>query len=49
MIKWSIELGEFDIKYKPRMVIKAQALANFMVECTIDNPEVAGRKDTLRR
>ena len=25
LIKWAIELGEFDINYKPRMTIKAQA------------------------
>ncbi|XP_074351430.1 uncharacterized protein LOC141690540 [Apium graveolens] len=29
LIKWKIELGEFDIKYKPRTAIKAQALADF--------------------
>ncbi|XP_074360196.1 uncharacterized protein LOC141700299 [Apium graveolens] len=32
LIKWAIELGEFDIKYKPRTAIKAQALADFVVE-----------------
>ncbi|XP_074374076.1 uncharacterized protein LOC141714456 [Apium graveolens] len=32
LIKWAIELGEFDIKYKPQMEIKAQALADFVVE-----------------
>ncbi|KAK1363005.1 hypothetical protein POM88_038566 [Heracleum sosnowskyi] len=44
LIKWAIELGEFDIKYKPRTAIKAQALVDFMVECTIDNQEVGGQK-----
>ncbi|KAK1404438.1 hypothetical protein POM88_004043 [Heracleum sosnowskyi] len=44
LIKWAIELGEFDIKYKRRTAIKAQALADFMVECTIDNQKVGGRK-----
>ena len=42
LIKWAIELGEFDINYKPQMAIKAQALADFVVECTIDNEEVGG-------
>ena len=37
LIKWAIELGEFDIRYKPWTAIKAQALANFLVECTISN------------
>ena len=45
LIKWAIELGEFDIKYKPRLAIKAQALADFVVECTIDNQEVGGQED----
>ncbi|XP_074355754.1 uncharacterized protein LOC141695406 [Apium graveolens] len=40
-----IELGEFDIRYKPRTAIKAQALADFVVECTIDNQEVRGQVD----
>ncbi|XP_020235082.1 uncharacterized protein LOC109814953 [Cajanus cajan] len=32
MMKWSIELSEFAIKYEPRGAIKAQALADFLVE-----------------
>ncbi|KAL8134606.1 hypothetical protein AgCh_009579 [Apium graveolens] len=47
LIKWAIELGEFDIKYKPRMAIKTQALADFLVECTISNQEVGGQEDTI--
>nr|KYP35075.1 Retrovirus-related Pol polyprotein from transposon 17.6 [Cajanus cajan] len=34
MMKWSIELSEFAIKYKPRGAIKAQVLADFLVELT---------------
>ncbi|XP_038973752.1 uncharacterized protein LOC120105406 [Phoenix dactylifera] len=38
--KWAIELGEFDIEYRPRPAIKAQTLADFIVECTVpDEPE----------
>ncbi|XP_074322944.1 uncharacterized protein LOC141659908 [Apium graveolens] len=48
LIKWAIELGEFDIKYKPRTTIKAQALTDFVVECTIDNKEVQGHKNTFQ-
>ena len=44
IIKWATELGEFDIKYRSRTTIKAQALVDFMVECTIANQEVGGRK-----
>ncbi|KAK3032309.1 hypothetical protein RJ639_036266 [Escallonia herrerae] len=35
LVNWSIELGEFDIEYKPRTTIKAQALADFIIECTL--------------
>ncbi|KAK3043190.1 hypothetical protein RJ639_001623 [Escallonia herrerae] len=35
LVSWSIELGEFDIHYKPRPSIKGQALADFIVECTL--------------
>ena len=44
LIKWAIELGEFDIQYKPRMAIKAHALADFRVECTINDQEVEGQE-----
>ncbi|XP_075479477.1 uncharacterized protein LOC142520370 [Primulina tabacum] len=32
MVKWTIELGEYDIEYKPRVAIKAQALTDFLIE-----------------
>ncbi|KAK2997940.1 hypothetical protein RJ639_025715 [Escallonia herrerae] len=35
LIPWSVELGEFDIHYRPRPSIKRQALADFIVECTL--------------
>ncbi|KAK3005556.1 hypothetical protein RJ639_016354 [Escallonia herrerae] len=34
LVPWSIELGEFDIHYRPRPLIKGQALADFIIECT---------------
>ena len=34
LVKWVIELIEFDIRYKPRIVIKGQVLADFIVEFT---------------
>ncbi|KAK3033290.1 hypothetical protein RJ639_033221 [Escallonia herrerae] len=42
LVNWSIELGEFDVQYKPRTAIKAQALADFIVECTLpeDPPQL---------
>ncbi|KAK3041331.1 hypothetical protein RJ639_002312 [Escallonia herrerae] len=35
LVNWSVELVEFDIQYKPRTAIKAQALADFIVKCTL--------------
>jgi hypothetical protein len=32
--KWAIELSMYDIVYKPRTAIKAQALSDFVVEST---------------
>ncbi|XP_075492604.1 uncharacterized protein LOC142530670 [Primulina tabacum] len=32
MVKWTMELGEYDIEYKPRAAIKAQALIDFLIE-----------------
>ena len=34
LVKWAVELGEFDITYKPRAAIKGQALADFVAEFT---------------
>ncbi|XP_022854622.1 uncharacterized protein LOC111375929 [Olea europaea var. sylvestris] len=34
LLKWAIELEEFDIEFKPRPSIKVQALANFIAELT---------------
>ena len=34
LIQWAVELSEFDIRYQPRNVIKAQALVDFIVEFT---------------
>nr|XP_025703592.1 uncharacterized protein LOC112805418 [Arachis hypogaea] len=36
---WSIELSQYDIRYKPRQAIKAQAMADFLVEVTGDPTE----------
>ncbi|KAK3038702.1 hypothetical protein RJ639_028309 [Escallonia herrerae] len=35
LVPWSVELGKFDIYYRPRPSIKGQALADFIVECTL--------------
>ncbi|XP_058765523.1 uncharacterized protein LOC131639017 [Vicia villosa] len=39
MLRWSLELSEFDIQYESRRALKAQALADFIAEMTsITNP-----------
>ncbi|XP_074377335.1 uncharacterized protein LOC141718858 [Apium graveolens] len=38
LVNWAIELSQFNIKFIPRATIKAQALAEFVMECTF--PEV---------
>ena len=34
LMKWAIELSEFDIRYKPRAIVKWQILADFIIEFT---------------
>ncbi|XP_025640864.1 uncharacterized protein [Arachis hypogaea] len=43
LIKWSVELSEFDIQYEPRKTLKSQVLADFISEMTNDthNTEVS--------
>ena len=36
LLKWSIELSEIYIYFRPRMAIKGQALANFVAKFTYD-------------
>ena len=41
LIKWAIELSEFNIRYKPRTAIKGQILADFIMEFTSAEPAEA--------
>ena len=34
LMKWAIELSEFDIRYKPKTAIKGQIFANFVMKFT---------------
>lgn len=34
MVKWVVELGEYDVEFEPQTTIKAQALADFLQETT---------------
>ncbi|KAL0319823.1 UNVERIFIED_CONTAM: hypothetical protein Sradi_5243800 [Sesamum radiatum] len=48
LIKWAIELSEYDISYLPRTTIKAQALADFVSEMTgTTQEEVPGARPWL--
>ena len=38
LMKWAIELSEFDIRYRPKTAIKAQVLADFIMEFTSAEP-----------
>ena len=38
LMKWAIELSEFDIRYKPKTAIKGQVLAEFVMEFTSTEP-----------
>lgn len=45
MVKWAVELTQYSLEYRPQTAIKGQALADFIVECTIpDNPGQSDRK-----
>ena len=42
LLKWAIELNEFDIKYRLRSAIKGQVLADFIVKLTNVQPQDLG-------
>ena len=37
LLKWAIELGQFDVNFCPRMAIKGQALTDFIAKFTYSN------------
>lgn len=39
LLKWAVELSEYDIQYKPRTAIKAQVMADFVVETSYEEDE----------
>ena len=38
LMKWAIELSEFNIRYKQKIAIKGQVLADFVMEFTLAEP-----------
>ena len=48
LMKWAIELSEFDIRYKPKTAIKGQVLADFVMEfAPVQLAEHAQSRDDL--
>ncbi|XP_068477236.1 uncharacterized protein [Phaseolus vulgaris] len=45
MIKWAVELSEFDVRYEPRGPIKGQIFADFVVELSAETTNSAGSND----
>ena len=46
LMKWAIELSEFDIRYKPKTAIKWQILADFVMEFTSAEPAEKTQTET---
>ena len=46
LMKWAIELSEFDIKYKPKTAIKGQVLTDFVMEFTSTVPDESAQTMT---
>ena len=46
LMKWAIELSEFDIRYKPKTAIKGQILADFVIEFTLAEPAEKAQTET---
>src|SRR5207245_8196851 len=40
IVNWAMELSQYQIEYVPRTSIKAQALADFIMECTFPEPDI---------
>ncbi|XP_074370379.1 uncharacterized protein LOC141711645 [Apium graveolens] len=51
MLKWVIELGQFDLEYCPRTAIKGQALADFILEfdSEVDNKAIVLEEPSSQR
>ena len=48
LLKWAFELRQFDVNLHPRMIIKGQALTDFIVEFTYtDTAEVTGMANNV--
>ena len=43
LLKWAIDLGQFDINYRPQIEIKGQALTDFIAVFTYSNTTKVAR------
>ena len=51
MVQWAIELSQFDIEYHPKIAIRTQALADFIIEFTFtdkENPNHEAKRWTIQ-
>ena len=48
LIQWAVQLSEFDVRYQPKLAIKAQALADFIVEFTPNYDELDEMEDSKK-
>ena len=46
LMKWAIELSEFDIRYKPKTALKGQVLADFIMEFISAEPAENAQTET---
>ena len=44
MVKWSIELNKYNLKFQLRKSIKAQALIDFVAECSFEKLQEIGQQ-----
>jgi hypothetical protein len=44
IVKWSVKLGEFDLEFCPRQVIKSQILTEFVSEWTETQQPLSAEK-----
>ncbi|GAV73867.1 RVT_3 domain-containing protein [Cephalotus follicularis] len=47
LVKWSVELGEYDIQYEPRPTVKAQVIVDFIIEYTPTKVKIEGGKEDI--
>ncbi|KAL2542210.1 rve domain-containing [Abeliophyllum distichum] len=47
LVKWAVELGQFELHYKPRTAIKGQALADFIAEFSPEHEPGTRKEEDL--